>query len=151
MLKILILKGENDSGITVVHKDTCSFLGTTSVDNCIDTVQCGLRHQAESMRVGIVDKLRKGFEEVRKKGAYNPIDQTGDPTRSLLVSEYITYIRQEQGKAGVFSKGARNMERPKMDKLMDQMWLTIRGLKRGVRRLKVKQRRGMYSFCFTAI
>ena len=75
MLKILILKGENDSGITVVHKDTCSFLGTTSVDNCIDTVQCGLRHQAESTRVGNVDKLRKCFEEVGKKRAYNPIDQ----------------------------------------------------------------------------
>ena len=54
VLKFLIFKDVKDSGRTVVHKDTCSFLGTTSVDNCTDTVQCGLRHQTESMRVGIV-------------------------------------------------------------------------------------------------
>ena len=34
---------------------------------------------------------------------------------------------------------------------MENMWWTIRGLKRGVRRLKMKERRGMYAFCFTAI
>ena len=43
------------------------------------------------------------------------------------------------------------MERFKMDKLVDRMKLTIRGLKKGVRRLKMKLRRGMYAFCFTAI
>ena len=121
------------------------------MDACADDIQCGLRHQAESMRVGVVDKLRKGFEEVGRKGPYNPLDQMGDPTRSILVREYISFIRQEQGKSGVFSRGARNMERFIMDKLMENMWWTIRGLKRGVRRLKVKERRGMYAFCFTAI
>ena len=107
VLNFLIFKDVNDSGRTVVHKETCPHLGTTSVDNCVDTIQCGLRHQAESMRVGIVDKLRKGFEEVGRKGPYSPVDQMGDPTRSILVREYITFIRQEQGKSGVFSKGAR--------------------------------------------
>ena len=43
------------------------------------------------------------------------------------------------------------MERFKMDRLMENMRLTIKGLKKGVRRLKVMERRGMYSFCFTAI
>ena len=151
VLKYLIYKDVDDSGRTVVHKDSCPFLGSASVENCVDQVQCGLRHQSESMRVGIVDKLRKAFEEVGRKGPYNSLDQMGDPTRSNLVKEYIIYIRQEQGKAGVFPKGARNMERFKMDKLMDRMQFTIRGMKRGVRRLKMKERRGMYSFCFTAI
>ena len=151
VLKYLIYKDVDDSGRTVVHKDSCPFLGSASVENCVDQVQCGLRHQSESMRVGIVDKLRKAFEEVGRKGPYNSLDQMGDPTRSNLVKEYIIYIRQEQGKAGVFPKGARNMERFKMDKLMDRMQFTIRGMKRGVRRLKMKERRRMYSFCFTAI
>ena len=75
----------------------------------------------------------------------------GDPTRSFLVREYISFIRQEQGKSGVFSRGARNMERYKMDRQMETMWWTIRSLKRGVRRLKMKERRSMYAFCFTAI
>jgi len=151
VLNFLIFKDVNDSGRTVVHKETCPYLGTTSIQNCTDSTQCGLRHQAESMRVGIVDKLRKGFEEVGRKGPFSPVDQMGDPTRSILVREYITFIRQEQGRCGVFSKGARNMERFKMDRLMENMWWTIRGLKRGVRRLKMKERRGMYAFCFTAI
>jgi hypothetical protein len=151
VLKYLIFKDVNDSGRTIVHKESCPFLGTATVDKCTDQVQCGLRHQAESMRIGIIDKLRKAFEEVGRKGPYCSSDQMGDPTRSSIVKEYIIYIRQEQGKAGVFPKGARTMERFKMDILMDRMKLTIRGLKRGVRRLKLKQRRGMYSFCFTAI
>ena len=151
VLEFLIFKDVNDSGRTVVHKYTCPYVGTTSLDHCEDKIQCGFRHQAESMRIGIVDKLRKGFEEVGRKGPYNVVDQLGDPTRSTLVREYISFIRQEQGKSGVVVRGARNMERFKMDRLMENMRLTIKGLKKGVRRLKVFERRGMYSFCFTAI
>ena len=151
VLEFLIFKDVNDSGRTIVHKENCPHIGTSSADSCLDKIQCGLRHQAESMRVGIVDKLRRGFEEVGRKGPYSPLDQMGDPTRSFLVREYISFIRQEQGKSGVFSRGARNMERFKMDRLMENMWWTIRSLKRGVRRLKMKERRSMYAFCFTAI
>ena len=151
VLEFLIFKDVNDSGRTVVHGQSCPHLGTSSVQDCVNQVQCGLRHQAESMRVGIVDKLRKAFEEVGRKGPYSPIDQMGDPTRSILVKEYLAFIRQEQGKSGVFSRGARNMERFKMDRLMESMWWTIRSLKRGVRKLKLKERRGMYAFCYTAI
>ena len=151
VLEFLIFKDVNDSGRTVVHKNACPYLGTSSTERCEDKVQCGLRHQAESMRVGIVDKLRKAFEEVGRKGPYSPIDQMGDPTRSILVKEYITFIRYEQGRSGVFVRGARNMERIKMDRLMESMWWTIRGLKKGIRRLKMKERRGMYAFCFTTL
>ena len=119
VLKYLIFKDVNDSGRTVVHKESCPLLGSSSVEKCVDQVQCGLRHQAESMRIGIIDKLRKAFEEVGRKGPYNSLDQMGDPTRSVVVKEYIMYIRQEQGKAGVFPRGARTMERFKMDILMD--------------------------------
>ena len=73
VLEFLIFKDVNDSGRTVVHKETCPHIGTSAIQNCEDQVQCGLRHQAESMRVGIVDKLRKGFEEVGRKGTYDPV------------------------------------------------------------------------------
>ena len=151
VLEFLIFKDVNDSGRTVVHKENCPHIGTSAIQNCEDQVQCGLRHQAESLRVGIVDKLRKGFEEVGRKGPYSSMDQMGDPTQSILVKQYLTFVRQEQGKSGVFSKGARNMERFKMDRLMENMWWTIRSLKRGIRRLKMKERRGLYAFCYTAI
>ena len=67
VLEFLIFKDVNDSGRTIVHKESCPHLGKPSVDLCSDAIQCGLRHQAESMRIGIVDKLRKGFEEVGRK------------------------------------------------------------------------------------
>ena len=67
------------------------------------------------------------------------LDQIGDPTRSTVVKEYIIYIRQEQGKAGVFPRGARTMERFKMDVLIDRMKLTIRGLKKEIK-IKTKER-----------
>ena len=86
VLEFLIFKDVNDSGRTIVHRENCPHLGTASVHLCSDVIQCGLRHQAESMRVGIVDKLRKGFEEVGRKGPYSPLDQMGDPTRSIVVS-----------------------------------------------------------------
>ena len=46
VLEFLIFKDVNDSGRTIVHKETCPHLGTTSVDLCSDNIQCGLRHQA---------------------------------------------------------------------------------------------------------
>ena len=56
-----------------------------------------MRHQSESMRVGIIDKLRKGFEEVGKKGTYDPFTHLGDPTCAKEVSEYMAFKRREQG------------------------------------------------------
>ena len=52
VLRFLIYKDVNDSGRTVVHHFTCPNVGTTSTQQCIDQVRCGLRHQSESMRVG---------------------------------------------------------------------------------------------------
>ena len=41
VLEFLIFKDVNDSGRTIVHKETCPHLGTTSVDLCSDNIQCG--------------------------------------------------------------------------------------------------------------
>jgi len=51
VLEFLIFKHVNDSGRTVVHKYTCPYAGTTSLDHC---------------------------EEVGRKGPYNAVDQLGD-------------------------------------------------------------------------
>ena len=74
----------------------CPFIGTDYFLRCDNPVLCAKRHQAPSMRTGIISKLREGFEEVGRKGTYDPVSVQGDPTTSLLVSSYITYIRTEQ-------------------------------------------------------
>ena len=151
VLKFLIYKDVNDSGRTLVHHFQCPNVGTKSNDRCGDKVKCGLRHQSESMRVGIVDKLRKAFEDVGRKGPYDPETQLGDPTRALEINQYITFKRQEQGMSGVLPDQATHLSKTKMDKLMINMYGKILGMKKGVRRLKVKQRRAMYAYCFAVI
>ena len=90
VLDFLIFKDVDDSGRTVVHYKACPFIGTNNFLKCENTVLCAKRHQAASMRTGIISKLRKGFEEVGRKGTYDPVTLQGDPTTSLLVSRYIT-------------------------------------------------------------
>ena len=65
----------------------CQNVGTESTQQCTDRVRCGLRHQSESMRVGMIDKLRKAFEDVGRVGPYDAASQRGDPTRASIVKE----------------------------------------------------------------
>ena len=150
VLDFLILKDVNGSGRTVVHHRACPRLGSANLDNCLDKTRCSSRHTANSMRIGIVQKLRKGFEEVGRKGPYDPSMAKGDPTRSKLVQEYIAYKHLEQGESGVKPKSARSMHRIKMDKLMANLKVEIRGRK-GIVKLRIAERRAMYAFCYSAI
>ena len=151
VLRFLIYKDVNNSGRTLVHHSQCPNLGLKSNDGCLDKVKCGLRHQSESMRVGIIDKLRKGFEEVGRKGTYDPITHLGDPTRAKEVSEYMAFKRREQGMSGVLPEQAKHISRVKMDSLALNMYGKILGMKKSVRRLKVIQRRAMYGYCYAVI
>ena len=69
------------------------------------------------MRVGIVLKLSKAFQEVGRRGPFEKDTMSGNPTKSLLVQEYITYKQMEQGLTGHKKREASTMSRPKMDKL----------------------------------
>jgi len=150
VLDFLIFKDINDSGRTVVHHNACPNLGLTHLDLCESKVRCSLRHSADSMRVGIVLKLRKAFEEVGRRGVYEASTSKGDPTRSALVQEYITFKRLEQGESGVLNKSAPKISYIKMKQLLENMKLDIRS-RRGVIKLRLSMRRAMYAFCFTAI
>ena len=150
VLDFLIYKDINDSGRTSVHHKSCPFIGVLNFERCSDKTLCAKRHQAASMRVGIIAKLRRGFEDVGRKGIYNPKNLQGDPTRGAVVSEYLGFIRMEQGLSGVVPNQAVTMTKGKMDKFMVAMGLDIRG-RRGVTELRMRERRAMYAFCFTAI
>ena len=47
----------------------------------IDRTLCAIRHQATSMTVGIIAKLRGGFGDVGRKGSYRPTTLQRDPCR----------------------------------------------------------------------
>ena len=150
VLDFLIFKDVNNSGRTLVHHNACPNVGLAHLELCQDKVKCSLRHSAASMRVGIVLKLRKAFEEVGRRGIYEVSTSKGDPTRSLLVQEYIGFKHMEQGEAGVLNKSAPKISYFKMKQLLENMRLDIRSRK-GVIKLRLGMRRAMYAFCFTAI
>ena len=150
VLNFLIFKDVNCSGRTSVHHHSCPNLGTDTFEKCVDPVLCAKRHQAASMRTGIISKLRRGFEDVGRKGIYDPDTLQGDPTRSVFVSEYLAFIRKEQGMSGVLPQSANTLTKSKMDKFMENMGIDIMG-RRGLVRLRMRQRRAIYAFCFTAI
>ena len=113
VLEYLMFKDINESGRTYIHHHACPNVGNTSTRNCPDPATCSLRHTANSMRVGIVLKLRKAFEEVGRKGPFDITTKAGDPTKSLLVQEYITYKQMEQGLSG-------HKKRPPL--CLDEIW-----------------------------
>ena len=150
VLDFLIFKDVNESGRTVVHHRACPNIGLTHIQDCRDSIRCSTRHAAASMRTGIVQKLRKGFEEVGRRGIFEPGTSKGDPTRSLLVQEYIAFKHLEQGQSGVLPNSAPKITFIKMKRLLENMRLDIRSRK-GIIKLRLSERRAMYAFCFTAI
>ena len=64
VLNYLVFKDVNNSGRTIIHHKSCPFLGSQTLQQCRDSVKCAHRHAAHSMRIGIILKLRKAFEEV---------------------------------------------------------------------------------------
>jgi len=150
VLDFLMYKDVNDSGRTIIHHHACPNVGNTTLEACPDLVKCSLRHSANSMRIGIILKLSKAFDEVGRRGPFEKETMSGDPTKSLLVQEYITYKNMEQGLSGHKKREAPTMARPKMDKLMRNMELHVRQAK-GIVKLRLAERRAMYAFCYTAI
>ena len=150
VLDFLIYKDVNNSGRTVVHHNACPNIGLTHLNLCSDKIKCSIRHSAASMRIGIVLKLRKAFEEVGRRGTFEASTFKGDPTKSVLVQEYITFKHMEQGESGVLNKSAPKISYIKMKQLLENMKLDIRSRK-GIIKLRLSMRRAMYAFCFTAI
>ena len=99
IVSYLTWKDINNSGRSLVHHKHCLFLGTDNTDRCKDKVLCSYRHTAESLRVGIVQKLRQALDDVNMKGPCMPmqdLDQ-GDPTKSIPVQECTRFKREERG------------------------------------------------------
>ena len=66
-LDFLVYKDLNNSGRRIIHHHACPNVGNESLQACPDHLKCSLRHTANSMRVGIVLKLSKAFEEVGRR------------------------------------------------------------------------------------
>jgi hypothetical protein len=63
----------------------------------------------------------------------------------------MVFKRKEQGMSGILQTQAKHLSKNTMDKFMINMYGKILGLKKGVRKLRMKQRRVMYAYCFSVI
>ena len=81
VLDFLIYKDINDSRGTSVHHTSCPYIGASTIDTYSDRTLCAIRHQATSMTVGIIAKIRRGFGDVGRKGIYRPTNLQRDPPR----------------------------------------------------------------------
>ena len=61
VLDFLICKDIDNSGRTAPHHHNCPYTGAPNFERCSDISLCAKRHQAASMRVGIIAKLRRGL------------------------------------------------------------------------------------------
>jgi len=93
VLDFLMFKDINDSGRTIIHHHACPNVGNLTLETCPDLVKCSFRHSANSMRVGIVLKLSKAFQEVGRRGTFNKDTMFGAPT-NLTLSKNISLINK---------------------------------------------------------
>ena len=82
---------------TVVHARDCGAVGTLELSNC-STAEggCTLRYAHASVRTNYVFKLAMAYE--RNLGAihnWNGTPRTGNSVRSDLITQYMTFVREE--------------------------------------------------------
>ena len=92
-------------GRTYVHVIECPLLGLESATEC-GTEGCGFRHTAQSLRVGQVEKLKKGFRELGVVRPWDPETASGNPADARDVKVFIKFVEVEQAKAGIRRKKA---------------------------------------------
>ena len=78
-----------------------------------------------------------------------PLQDQGNPTKSIPVQEYIRFIREEQGCLGIAANSAKTLEKEKMDLLIRNRIYHSKKLK-GILRVLILRRTGIYCYCFIA-
>ena len=120
ILDYLIFKNIT-SGKTWVHDTNCPSLGLRQKTQSCTTHNCSFNHAAQSMRTGVLHMLKKGFQDIGLSGPWNVASKMGNPVESLLVTEYLTIIKQQQAKAGVTQKQAAILLRDETHRLIQSM------------------------------
>ena len=88
------------SGKTWVHAKNCPYLGQRQKFPACQKLTCTSNHAADSLRTGIYQMLKQGFQDMGLNGPWNIASKTGNPVNSILVSKYLRMLRETQAKAG---------------------------------------------------
>ena len=93
---------------TVVHAMHCTQVGTADLSGCsTQPGECEKRYAHDSLRTNYVSKLAVAYErDLGITTDWSDALRIGNPIRSDLVTQYMTFTREEQKKAGVAVKQA---------------------------------------------
>ena len=93
---------------TVGHAMHCTQVGTADLSGCsTQPGECAKRYAHDSLRTNYVSKLAVAYErDLGITTDWSDALRIGNPIRSDLVTQYMTFIREEQKKAGVAVKQA---------------------------------------------
>ena len=93
---------------TVVHAMHCRQVGTAELSGCsTQPGECAKRYAHDSLRTNYVAKLAVAYEsDLGITTDWSDALRIGNPIRSDLVTQYMTFTREEQKKAGVAVKQA---------------------------------------------
>ena len=98
----------NDRRCAVVHAMHCTQVGTAELSGCsTQSGECAKRYAHDSLRTNHVSKLAVAYE--RNRGItidWSNALRISNLNRSDLVTQYMTFTREEQKKAGVAVKQA---------------------------------------------
>ena len=93
---------------TVVHAMHCTQVGTADLAGCsTQPGECAKRYAHDSLRINYVSKLAVAYErDLGITTDWSDALRIGNPIRSDLVTQYMTFTREAQKKAGVAVKQA---------------------------------------------
>ena len=113
---------------TAVHARDCEAVGTSELSNCSTTEErCTLRYVHDSLRTNYVSKLAMAYErDLGVTHDWNGTLRTGNLVRSDLVTQYMSFVREEQKKAGVEASQAPAMLHSHLAAIMAHMILRVR-------------------------
>ena len=112
---------------TVVHARHCAAVGTKDLTACsTEEGECSLRYAFDSLRTNHVSKLSMVFE--KELGVVTPWSNTlrvGNPVRSELVAQYMSFTTSEQKQAGVVVKQAPVILKSHLERIMLPMQIKL--------------------------
>ena len=110
--------------------------------------ECGFRHAYDSLRSGYFEKLKGLFEEEGMSGKWNPQRKEGNPAKSLRVSQYMEFVKKEQGVAGITPKQAKVILRNKVKTLIEMLRMKRDKTKNTVKKMLISRDIAIFSLAF---
>ena len=139
-------------GTKMVHDQDCPGVGTPGETGCLPDAKCSKRYAADSMRTGVISKLKMAMREQLGKGeVWDPVRMTGNVCASPLVESYTTFVTEEQKRVGVQVNQAAPMLAHTLEDLLREMRARSQTAPSLKERISLTRDIALYSLAFASM